>query len=140
MVSFRITGLAPELFRHLYGLDEAELAALGVQRYAVDAAAGFPDRVEMRDLEPGERALLLNFTHLESASPYRSSHAIFVREGAAVRYDRINEVPEVMRTHQLSLRAFDRLSIARRAASSPACSARRRSAKPILPACAAGQG
>ena len=108
MVSFRITGLAPELFQHLYGLDEAELAAHGVKRYAVDTTTRFPDRVEMRDLEPGERALLLNFTHLESASPYRSSHAIFVREGAAVRYDRINEVPEVMRTRQLSLRAFDR--------------------------------
>ena len=108
MVSFRITGLAPEQFQDLYGRDDAELTALGVKRYVVDAAPGFPDRVEMRDLQPGEHALLLNFAHLDSGSPYRSSHAIFVREGASARYDRINEVPDVMRIRQLSLRALDK--------------------------------
>jgi len=61
----------------------------------------------MRDLEIGERALLLNYTHLEAASPYRSSHAIFVREGATQRYDRVNEIPDVMRNRPLSLRAYD---------------------------------
>jgi len=107
MVNFRITGLAPEQFQNLYGLDDAELAARGVKRYVVDATPSFPDRVEMRDLELGEHALLMNFTHLDSASPYRSSHAIFVREGASERYDRLNEVPPVMRIRQLSVRAFD---------------------------------
>jgi hypothetical protein len=108
MVSFRITGLAPEPFQHLYGRDDDELAALGVKRYVVDAMPGFPDRVEMRDLAPGEQALLLNFTHLESGSPYRSSHAIFVREGATERYERTDAIPDVMRFRQLSLRAFDK--------------------------------
>lgn len=107
MTSFRITGLAPDEFEHLYGLDDERLAELGVKRYVVDRTPGFPDRIEMRDLEPGERALLLNYTHLDTISPYRSSHAIFVREGATERYDRIDEVPAVMRTRPLSLRAFD---------------------------------
>ncbi|HLX26448.1 MAG TPA: DUF1203 domain-containing protein [Candidatus Cybelea sp.] len=108
MVSFRITGLAPEEFQHLYGRADDELAAFGVKRCVVDATPGFPDRVEMRDLQPGEHALLLNFVHLDSASPYRSSHAIFIREGATDRYDRIDEVPDVMRIRALSLRAFDK--------------------------------
>jgi hypothetical protein len=107
MVSFRITGLAPNEFEHLYGLDDERLAELGVIRYVVDKTPGFPDRIEMRDLEPGERALLLNYTHLDADSPYRSSHAIFVREGATQRYDRVDEVPAVMRIRPLSLRAFD---------------------------------
>jgi hypothetical protein len=107
MIAFRVTGLAPEQFVHLYGLDEPALEARGVVPCIVDAKPGFPDRIEMRDLEVGERALLLNYTHLDVASPYRSGHAIFVRDGAAARYDRINEVPEVMRIRPMSLRAFD---------------------------------
>lgn len=107
MISFRVTGLAPESFAHLYGLSDAELARLGALRCVVDATPGFPDRIEMRDLEIGERALLLNFTHLDAASPYRSSHAIFVHEGATERYDRINTIPDVMRIRPLSLRAYD---------------------------------
>ncbi|MBV8345753.1 MAG: DUF1203 domain-containing protein [Candidatus Eremiobacteraeota bacterium] len=107
MTHFRISGLAPAQFTHLYGLGDGALGALGVVPYVVDAKPGFPDRIEMRDLEVGERALLLNYTHLDARSPYRSSHAIFVREAATEPYDRVNEVPEVMRTRALSLRAFD---------------------------------
>ena len=42
-----------------------------------------------------------------TSAPYRASHAIFVREGAEDAYDRVGEVPEVMRTRLLSLRAYD---------------------------------
>jgi hypothetical protein len=107
MTGFRITGLAPQQFKQFYGLSDAELASRGILRYTVDSSPGYPDRIEMRDLDVGERALLLHYTHLAAASPYRSSHAIFVREGARERYDRMNEVPDVMRIRPLSLRAFD---------------------------------
>ncbi|NKF24493.1 DUF1203 domain-containing protein [Solimonas sp. C16B3] len=39
-------------------------------------------------LQPGETALLLNDTHQNADTPYRASHAIFIREGAVKRYDR----------------------------------------------------
>jgi Protein of unknown function (DUF1203) len=107
MTSYRITGLAPEPFTELYGLDDAELAARGAKRYVVDENPGFPDRIEMRDLEPGEHAILVNYTHQPAGTPYHSSHAIFVREGATQRYDRANEIPAVMKSRPLSLRAFD---------------------------------
>ncbi len=107
MTPFRITGLAAEPFTELFGLDDAALAARNAKRYIVDQTPGFPDRIEMRDLELGERAILVNHTHQPADSPYRSSHAIFVREGATRRYDRVNEVPAVMRLRPLSLRAFD---------------------------------
>jgi hypothetical protein len=106
-MSFRITGLSAEPFRPLYGLPEAELAARGVLRYAVDAAPGFPDRIEMREARPGETVLLLNHECQPARSPYRATHAIYVREGAETRYDRTGEVPEVMRHRLLSLRAYD---------------------------------
>ena len=107
MMSFRITGLAPDPFLALFGLPDEELVAHGAKRYRVDGTPGFPDRIEMRDTEPGESVLLLNYTHQPAASPYRSSHAIFVREGATRAYDEVGVVPRVLRTRPLSLRAFD---------------------------------
>jgi hypothetical protein len=108
MSNFRITGLDPKQFSHLFGLSDNELAAQGAVRYVVDEKPGFPDRVEMRDLDIGERAILINYTHLDSSSPYRSSHAIFVREGAQAAYDVTNEIPEVLSSRLLSVRAFDK--------------------------------
>ena len=106
-MSFRITGLDPTPFQPLYGLSDAELTALGAKRYIADKKPGFPDRIEMRDGEPGESFLLLNHVCQPANTPYRASHAIFVREGATDTYAEIGKVPEVMRVRLLSLRAYD---------------------------------
>jgi hypothetical protein len=106
-MAFRITGLSPEPFQPLFGLPDDELARQGVKRYVADKPQAFPCRVEMRDAAPGETVLLLNHVYQPADTPYRASHAIFVREGAAATYDRINEAPAVMRARLLSLRAFD---------------------------------
>jgi hypothetical protein len=106
-MSFRITGLDAKPFRHLYGLSDSELAAHGAVRYVAESKPGYPDRVEMRDVEPGESVLLVNYEHQPADSPYRSSHAIYVREGADETYNRVGEVPQCMLVRPLSLRAFD---------------------------------
>ncbi len=106
-MSFRITGLSPAPFRSLYGLSDEALATKGVKRYVADQTPGFPDRIELRDAEPGETVLLLNYTHQPADTPYRASHAIFVREWAEAAYDKIDETPEVLRVRPLSLRAFN---------------------------------
>lgn len=107
-MSFRIRGLDIEVVRPLFGLPEAELAARGIRRLVADASPGFPDRVELRDAAIGETVLLMNHVHQPAATPYRASHAIFVREAARETWDRVDEVPEVMRRRLLSVRAFDR--------------------------------
>ena len=104
---FRIAGLKPDAFIPLYGLSDAELATRGVLRKKVDTDPGFPDRNELRDIPVGGHALLLNYMHQPADTPFRATHAIFVREGATETYDRANEVPDVMRRRLLSLRAFD---------------------------------
>lgn len=104
---FRVTGLNPEPFRSLYGLSDEALTARGAKRYLVDKMQSFPDRIEMRDLELGETAILLNYAHQPADTFYRSSHAIFVREGAETPYDAVDMIPDVMRVRPLSLRAFD---------------------------------
>ena len=106
-MSFRITGLSPEPFRSLFGLPDEELAMRGVKRCVVDKNSGFPDRIEMRDAAVGETVLLLNHTCQPADTPYRATHAIFVREGAAKTYDAVGQVPEAMRGRLLSLRAYD---------------------------------
>jgi hypothetical protein len=104
---FRISGLDPAPFRPLFGLSDAALLAQGAARYIADATPGFPDRVELRDATPGETLLLVNYLHQPADTPYRASHAIFVREGAVRAYDEMDRVPEVLRIRPLSLRAFD---------------------------------
>lgn len=106
-MSFRITGLSPNPFRHLFGLSDEELAKHGARRYVADTKPGYPDRIEVRDAEPGETLILLNYVHQPADNPYHASHAIFVREGAETAYDRVNEIPDALRLRQISLRAYD---------------------------------
>jgi Protein of unknown function (DUF1203) len=105
-MSFRISGLSAEPFRHFYGLSNEALVAHGARRYVADKSPGFPDRVELRDARIGESLLLVNYEHHPANSPYRSAYAIFVLEGAENRYDRVDEVPDVLFRRLLSLRAF----------------------------------
>ena len=107
MTSFRIRGLDAGPFQHLFGISDDALVAQGAVRMIVDQCPGFPDRIEMRDLDLGESVLLVNYQHQPAANPYQSSHAIFVREGAQIRYDRIDEIPDVLARRMISLRAFD---------------------------------
>ena len=106
-MAFMITGIDPAPFRHLYERDDADLRALGVERHRVDAVHRFPDRVELRDLDIGEYALLLNYEHHAADTPYRARHAIFVKEGAEYAARVEGELPDVMRRRTLSLRGFD---------------------------------
>jgi hypothetical protein len=104
---FHITGLPAARFEHLHALPDAELAARGILRTTADCSPGFPCRVSLQDAGRGERLLLLNYAHLPVASPYRSSHAIYVREGAGEARLAPNEVPRMLQIRLLSVRAFD---------------------------------
>jgi hypothetical protein len=106
-MTFRIRGLDPAPFVSYYGLDAAALAARGALRVVASDDTGYPERVELRAARRGEPLLLLNYEHQPMAGPYRSSHAIFVLEGATRAYEAVDQVPEVMRVRHLSLRGFD---------------------------------
>jgi hypothetical protein len=106
-MGFRISGLDPAPFAPLFGLPDNVLRQRGVRRMTADCKPGFPDRITLRDAEPGENLLLLNYVHQPANTAYRASHAIFVLEGAREAFRAENEVPEVMRVRPISLRAFD---------------------------------
>ena len=104
---FTVTGLSPEPFRPLFGLSEADLAERGVIRVRVEAPASAPCRITLADAEPGETVLLLNHEHLPVDSPYRSRHAIYVREIADQTAVTRDVLPLALERRLLALRAFD---------------------------------
>lgn len=106
-MSFRILALPSALFSPLFVLADEALRARGVVRRVVDSKPGFPCRVSLADAEIGEAVLLLNYEHQPAQTPFRASHAIYVRQGVSQAHCRIGEVPEVLRSRTISLRGFD---------------------------------
>lgn len=107
-MSYRITGLSPAPFAPLFSKSDADLKALGIERVVADAPNCYPDRITMRDADVGDSLLLLNHQHQPANSPYQSSHAIFVLEGADTTYCATDEIPPVMASRLLSLRGFNK--------------------------------
>lgn len=106
-MNFQISGLPWSKFAPLFSMSDEELARHDAVRAVADKCPAYPCRVSLRDAEVGERLILLNYEHLDVASPYRSRHAIYVRESATEAHPAIDEVPEPFRSRLLSVRAFD---------------------------------
>jgi len=106
-MSFLISALPVAPFLPLFDLSDAQLAEHRAVRRIADKRPGFPCRISLRDVEPGVPVLLVHYEHLAVQSPYRASHAIYVSrtDRAALAPD---EVPAMLRSRLLSLRAFDR--------------------------------
>jgi hypothetical protein len=107
MTGYRISGLPVAAFEPLFGLDDEALEERGAMRVTAASKPGFPCRITLEDAEPGETLILLNYEHQTAATPYRSRHAIFVRESAKVEAVFENEVPPLLSERLLSVRAFD---------------------------------
>jgi hypothetical protein len=106
-MNFRITGLPMAPFAALFELTDAELASQHARRVIADRCPGFPCRVSLADATVGETLLLVNYEHLPVASPYRSTYAIYVRQNAHEAQLPVNQIPAVLATRLLSVRAFD---------------------------------
>ena len=105
-MSFRVTGLDPNLFADLHALSRDALAAKGVQRVRVDKKPNAPCRISLDDAEVGETVLLLNYDHQPAHTPYRQQGPIFVRETNG-RFEGTDEIPPALARRPLSLRGFD---------------------------------
>ena len=103
---FRVLGLSPDRFRPLFALPDERLHELGARRVFADDPR-MPCRVSMEHAELGEELLLVNFEHQPANTPYRATHAIYVRRAAERAFEAVDIVPEVLRTRLLAIRAFD---------------------------------
>ena len=115
-MTYRISGLDPEGFRHLFGQADEALAAQGVMRVRANAKPGFPCRITLEDAEPGETLLLLNHTDHAVATPYRNSFAIYVRESASAAVELVGTLPQVFQGRPIALRGYDADGLLRGAA------------------------
>jgi Protein of unknown function (DUF1203) len=106
-MSFQISALPKSQFQHLFELPSAELAPLRAVRMVADKKPGFPCRVSLADAELGEEVILVHHEHQTADTPYRASHAVFVRQAANEAKLNVDEMPEMLRSRLLSLRAFD---------------------------------
>lgn len=106
-MSFRIHALPREVFSRYFLMSDEELRVHGAVMRIVDKRPGFPCRVSLEDAQLGERVLLINYEHHASATPYRSCHAVYVREHAETAKCELGQVPELFRSRLMSVRAFD---------------------------------
>jgi hypothetical protein len=106
-MSFQIHALPAEPFTKYFGLSEEQLAAHGAQLHIVTESPGTPCRVSLADAEVGETVVLLNYEHQPNNTPYRATHAIFVRKDAVQAMPDVNTIPEVLASRLLSIRGFD---------------------------------
>ena len=108
-MDFRICGLGYEPFAALFEMSERALQKHGSVRRVAPPDSTYPCRVSLRHAAPGETVILTNYVHLaDPESPYRSLGPIFVRRDPGPTFDRVNEVPPMLKARPLSLRAYDR--------------------------------
>lgn len=105
-MSFHIHGLAASYFAPLFNLADTELENLRITRSMADADQGFPCRVSLCEAPKDTELLLINYTHLSLASPYRASHAIYVAKPSLDVALVHAEIPQSLTLRPLSLRAF----------------------------------
>lgn len=106
-MSFHFNGLAPNQFAPLFELSDTDLAVQNIVKMTADTQPGFPCRVSLQEAQLNDTVLLLNFDHLDVASPYAARHAIFVAQSSRPTPLDVDAIPEVISNRLVSLRAFD---------------------------------
>ncbi|QMU58635.1 MAG: DUF1203 domain-containing protein [Boseongicola sp.] len=105
-MSFQIHALSPTPFQPLFKLSPEELARRGAIKVTAHSDVGFPCRVSLKEARSGELLILANYQHQAANSPYRSSHAVYVRETATQARLAPGVIPDVLDGRLLSLRGF----------------------------------
>lgn len=106
-MTFQIHALPLAPFENLLAMDDAKLFERRACWRTADCEPGYPCRVSLEDAKAGERLILANFEHLAENSPYRASHAVFVRAGARQARPEPGSIPDVIRRRLISVRGFD---------------------------------
>lgn len=106
-MNFRIHALPVEPFAADFPLADEALRERGIRRVIADDRPAYLCRVSLQDAVGGERLLLLPYLHHDVDSPYRASGPIYVREAAVQAQPLVDEVPALLRSRLLSLRAYD---------------------------------
>jgi len=102
-MSFQVHALDETQFKKYFTMSEAEFAANNTRLEVVQEHPGTPCRVSLDDAQIGETVALVNYTHQSGASPYKSSHAIFVRKEAKAVQLPPSTIPDVLSSRLMSV-------------------------------------
>lgn len=105
---FLIHALEPDRFQSLFSMSDDELQQHSARRVKVEQNPGTPCRVSLQDAEVGEEVVLVHYEHQPADSPFRSSHAIYVRNNVAQNFLNKDEIPALFRHRLMSVRAFSK--------------------------------
>ncbi len=106
-MSFQVSALPKCKFQQFFSMSDEELADHGAVRQTVNKKPGAPCRISLQDAEIGEEVLLVHYEHQTADTPFKASHAVYVRPAAEQAQPEAGEVPEVLRSRTISLRGFD---------------------------------
>lgn len=104
---FQIHALPADTFAPLFALSDDALRDRHIRSVLADGRPAYPCRVSLQDAVEGERLLLLPYDHHRVDTPYRASGPVYVREAATQARPAIDDVPALLRTRLLSVRAYD---------------------------------
>jgi hypothetical protein len=103
-MAYRIEGLASAQFAGLFEMSDEALAARNARRAVADGP-GYPCRISLEEAAAGEELVLINHVSNDAATPFRASHAIYVRKDVAPgAYT--DAVPALFDSRTLGLRGF----------------------------------
>jgi len=105
-MSFQIHALPGEEFTKHFQMSASELTDHCAIRSRVTECPGTPCRVSLEDATVGEEVLLIHYQHQPAETPYKASHAIFVRQHAQQAFPDPGQVPILFRHRLISVRAF----------------------------------
>jgi len=103
---FQVQPLDYGQFSSYFSMSDDELAGMNAARMTVTETPGTPCRVSLSDAEVGEEVILVSFNHLATASPYQAKGPIFIRKNAKPANLSPNELPTMLRSRILSVRAY----------------------------------
>ena len=106
-MSFQIHALPETLFSQYFEYDKHKLNLSNAHLEIVTENHSIPCRVSLSYAKVGEIVLLVNYQHQPKNTPYKSTHAIFVRKDVRQANLVVNEVPNILTTSVLSIRGFD---------------------------------
>ena len=106
-MTYRIQGLAPEPFQPLFRMSDEELRERRAVRVTA-SGSGEPCRVSLEDAAAGEQLILVNHVSQAAETPFRATHAIYVREAAEAAPAYEDALPPMLDKRNISLRAFGR--------------------------------
>lgn len=112
---FQIHALPMCDFEHLFKMSDKDLQAHRAMRITADSKPGYPCRVSLEEAEIGEELVLANHAHRAENTPYRATHAIYVRKIAEQATPGPSQVPKVLACRLLSIRGFDKDHLMKRA-------------------------